>query len=240
MAKFNRFILPLALAKIILVFLVLHFFFSSCSDDALSYSADLYSDGPVLEIQATFGEGEVVFRVGDTIYLDIALESLSMMDQITEAEVVLNSAEFYTAFAFANADDEHVLPRSVVVSGEIEEVLDMQFNASFNNITPSGLLMGSSRLPKLKIGFVFDEAGSYSFYFENTPNSYRNGEVDVYYDRDSENEKDVEKAYAIYLFDLDEATHNYADAYNTDFRLDMLYSAGSDQSIVDFTIVNDN
>lgn len=240
MAKFNRFILPLALAKIFLVFLVLHFFFSSCSDDELSYSSDLYSDGPVLEIQASFGEGETLFHVGDTIYLDIALESLSLMDQLTGAEVVLSSAEFHTSFAFVNAEDEYVQPKSVIVMGEVDDVSESLYNVSFTNVTPSGLLMGSGSLPRLKIGFVFDEAGSYSFYFENTPNSYRNGKVDVYYDRNPDNEKEVEKAYAIYLFDLDEATHNYVDTYNTAFRLDILHSAGSDQSIVDFTIVNNN
>lgn len=237
MAKFNRFIIPLALTKILLVFLVMHLFFASCSDDELYYSSDLYTDGAVVEMQACFGEGKGGFLVGDTIYLQIAPSSFSMKDQLSDDEVKLRNAKFEVAFAFANADDGREYPKLIVESGKLEAALDTNYEMSFSNIDTTE---ASDNEAKLRVGVVFAKAGNYSLYFINTPNTHKDGGVNVHYNYDFDAKEFKKHAYAKYFFDLDDKSRDYADGFDTDFRLEMLYCADFNEGIMDFTIVESN
>lgn len=249
MSKFNKYIIPLALIKIALAFLVLQLFFSSCEKDDILYGSDLFTEGPVFEIEAQFGNETTSFEtgaegnginVGDTLFLEISLESNTHYDQISQTEVTLSDPEYHSQFVFTDAEGNAVFPDYLILSGRIDNVTDEFFVASYGEETPTDLLMSSEGGPFiiLKIGFIFNEEGSFTLNFLNTPNNFNaDGSVDIYYDRNPEDSKDVKEAYAVYLFDIQqERTQNYnldGDEHNTV----ILHNAEFDQAIIDFTVI---
>lgn len=251
MTKFNKFIIPLALVKIILVFVVLQLFFSSCEQDAFLYRSDLYTEGPLFEIEASLGTNVMSFEsnkegnamiAGDTVYLEIALESTTLYDEIAMVEIPLQSPEFHCHFIITDADGAPVFPPYFEVSGDVDSVSNEAFFASFGESAPEDILMSPSRggAINLKIGFVIEASQAYTFHFVNTPNNFTSaGGVDILYNRNPENAKDVEKAYAVYLFDLGHRSEDYANT-GASFKQDILSDAGVDQAIIDFTVTEKN
>lgn len=252
MSKFNKYILPLALVKIILAFLVLQLFFSSCEKEDILYDSGLFSEGPVFEIEAQLGNEKILFatdaqdngiNLGDTLYLVITLESNKHFDQISQSEVALSNPEYHSQFVFVDEEGKAVFPDYFVESGRMDDVSDEFFITSFGKESPVDVLMSpvGGSIVRLKVGFIFSKVGSYTFHFQNTPNKYiSDGSVDIYYNRNVENPKDVKKAYAVYLFDLDLGkTQNYNLDGDTR-KTEILHCAEFDQAIVDFAVIPNN
>lgn len=252
MSKFNKFIIPLALVKIALVFLVLQLFFSSCEKEDILYGSDLFTEGPVFEIEAQLGNDATVFETGaedngvnagDTLYLDIALETNTLFDEISQSHITLSNPEYHSQFTFLDADGNAVFPHYFVVSGTIDNTTTELYNASYGTETPYDLLMSpvGASLDRLKVGFVFNTTGSYTFHFWNTPSSFTSeGSIDIYYDRNPEAPKDVKKAYAVYMFDLDkERTQDY-NLDGEEHKTEILHNSEFDQAIIDFTVIANN
>lgn len=249
MSKFNKFIIPLALVKIALVFLVLQLFFSSCEKEDILYGSDLFTEGPVFEIEAQLGNDVVSFEtgkddnginVGDTLFLDITMESNTLYDELSETYVNLTNPEYHSQFVILDAEGNPVFPAYFTEAGKIDNMTSELYNASFGEITPSGMLMSpvGGSLDRLKIGFVFNTSGAYTFHFLNTPsNLTSSGTVDIYYDRNLEDAKEFKKAYAVYLFDTHELSQDY-DLDGEVAKSDILTNAGADQAIIDFTVID--
>lgn len=230
--KNRRFFIPLALAKIILVLIILHFFFSSC--ESILYNGETYSEGPLVEVPATFGDDEQVYAKGDTVYLEIALDDLTFEDKLSGVDVLLNDATFHTEFVFVTTEGQPVFPRLVTSSaGVVDSIGANSYMASFGLIVSNkGLYLGSTSKdwPHLKLGFVFDTPGDYTLYFVNTPNNWMEGEVDVFYNLKADTSLNIKKAYANYLFAKSGAHYSTT----------ALTYAGSDNAIVNFQIVTNN
>ncbi len=230
MPKFNKFIIPLALAKIVLAFLILQLFFSSCSaDEDVLHTNDYYTKGPVFEIEAGFGGDEKGFAAGDTVYLEIEPGSKALFDELSGSNINLASPQFRTQFAIINTDNEFVYPDLHLVAGQIMEKNEGYHYASFEASKDSRAF--------LRIGFIFEQPGDYTFYFANIPNSFYEGGTDIYYDFNAEDKSNFKEAYAVYLFDLEGGRTLDYTADNNAKRKELLNSAGSDQAIKDFTIV---
>jgi len=247
MPKVRKFIIPIALIKIFLVFVVMHLFFSSCEDDVL-YDSDIYTDGPLFEVEATLGNEKLNFlsesesniiTVGDTIFLEIAVDDNTLFDQISQSDITLNSAEFYTQFCITDAEGQSIFPSYYALDGNIDSLGATSFYAYFDDNlsvdTTSNTLAES--YARLQIAFVFDKADSYTFHFINTPNaSTYTGSVDIYYHSSSLANSEMKSAYAVYLFDSSEKTLGYAPDEESDIANVLLY-AGIDQAIIDFTVI---
>ena len=260
MSKFNKFIIPLALVKIVLAFLVLQLFFSSCENEDYLYGSDVYTEGPVFEILASLGNENIqletgvqinstavgdtanIIKVGDTLYLEIMLESSTLFDELSKSLISMNNPEYHAQFIISDALGNAVFPDFFEVSGNVDSTTEELFNASFGNTTPANILKSpmQSTSTRLKLGFVFDNAGSYTFYFVNTPNNLNSGgNVDIFYDRNPDNAKDVKQAYALYLFDLDARIRSYG-SNDDSFKSDVLPVADIDQAIIDFIVIERN
>lgn len=251
MAKYNKFIIPLALVKIILVFLVLQLFFSSCEQDDLFYDSALYTDGPLFEIEASLGTSNFSFesgadnfvRAGDTLFLEIALESNILFDQISQSSITLSDPEYYSHFVITDKEGISYVPTFSSISGKVGTCSKGGLVASFGDDNKNGMLMTSEREDSshLMVGFVFNNVGSYTFHFVNTPNSFlsEEGSVDIYYERNAKNPQIFKNAYAVYLFQLGSRDQNYADDGDA-LKTDILYEAEYDQAIIDFTVLEKN
>lgn len=246
MSKFNKFIIPLALVKIFLAFLVLQIFFGSCEKNDILYGSDLYTEGPLFEIQASLGNDIVQFESGseangiekgDTLYLEIVMESNTLFDEISGTNVLMKSPLYSCQFVILDANGIPVFPEFIEESGGIGSTTEHLFNASFGYVESEDML---ASLPRLMIGFVFDVAGAYTFHFINIPNDMNSsGGVDILYDRNSDDEENVKKAYAVYLFDLDSRSRDYGSSDDS-FKSDVLLYADVDQAIIDFTVIEKN
>ena len=113
----KKYIIPLALLKLVLFYLVLQFFFSSCESEDLYYSGELYSEGALVEIPATFGIEDQVYTVGDTIFLEIALENTNLENQLTGNTVNLADALFNVQFGFADEEGNACKPYRFITNG---------------------------------------------------------------------------------------------------------------------------
>ncbi len=233
----GKYFIPIALVKILFVYLILQLFFSSCESEELFYDGDLYSDGALVEIPASFGEEGQGYTVGDTILLEIAIDSIAFVNELTHNIINLNNAAFTASFAFTNNVGKAVIPSQVLSYGfsEIQEV-DSSYIANFGYTRNKSLVMNNvgGALPFLKLGFVFKEPGDYTVYFINTPNNFIDeGDVDIFYNYSSDNDSEADKAYAVYLFDVGDKTTDY-DGIN-----EVLDYAGYDQAIIDFKVVKE-
>ncbi len=230
----HKLILPIILIKIALAMLVLQLFFSSCSDDELLSTSSIFSEGPVFEIEATLTSDTEVFDYettnvissGDTLFLSITIEDNTLLDQISGTDYTLSDPEFNTQFAIVDAEGNNYFPEVVLKSGNLGNTTTELCNASFNY----------NKDLSLNLGFVFNKTGDYTFYFINTPSAFiESGTVDIYYD----NKKS--KAYAVYLFDFNERSVDYGSSDNdANYMQNILYKAGSDQAIMDFTVIEEN
>lgn len=242
MSKFNKFIIPLALVKIILAFLVLQLFFSSCEQEEIFYDSDIYTKGPVFEIEANLTTGDMNFEsagevnlmeVGDTLFLEIILESNTLYDEISKSNITLLDPEYHTQFVITDKDGLSYTPSLFALSGDVIGSSEGVFSASFGG--------ANENITHLKLGFVLNMANSYTFHFINTPNSFlkEEGAVDIYYDKNTVDNKDFKSAYAVYMFQLGARTQNYVrDDNNLDSEI--LYEAEYDQAIIDFTVIEKN
>lgn len=236
----RKYIIPIALAKLLLAFLVLHLFFTSCESDDLYYEASIYNDGALLEIPATFGRGDQIYSKGDTIALEIFVSELNLTDAITGGDVLLASPTFYSNFCIVNKDGERVKPAKVnLIAGEVEFSSDSDFVASFGyQAEKNSRLLNNvgSDLPYFKVEFVFDVPGDYVIYFMNVPNHMYDieGGVDIYYNY-VEGEAQSQ-AYAVYYFEnSQEQSHNL----DNKVRQGILDWSDREQASIDFTISGD-
>ncbi len=220
MTKVRKYIFPIILIKVLLVFLVLQLFFTSCSKDDM-YCGDLYSEGPVFELQSSFGGTKKVFEIGDTVYLEIHIHDSVLRDEILKEYMPVTNATFNVRFAIKDKEGNMVFPKTILKSGQSINKEENYFYGQFNV---------SDTLPSCyKLGFVFDEPGDYSFYYINTPNQFcADGGIDITTSNDI-------SAYAVYLFEDGSKTIEYAKDENQ-VKIDILDQAGFDQSIKDFTI----
>lgn len=235
----RKYVFPIALAKIALCFLVLHFFCTSCSQDNLLYTSDKYSDGPLVEIEASFGDSITHFTVNDTIYLTIDIDSPVFIDQLTYASVDLNDA-FYSCVFWVKDESGNAVDFTPIENYDnIEKVSDGCYKASFGNVNYQNISKTYGEV-HLKLGITIDLPGDYIFYFENTPNTYvYDGEVDILYNFSASDSTHVNYAYAFYLFDVDNHSLEYAGDSNSDgylYRTKILSTAGFDQGIKEFTV----
>lgn len=252
MSKFNKFIIPLALVKIILAFLVLQLFFSSCEQEEIFYDSDIYTDGPLFEIEASLATRNSSFEslsednymeAGDTLFLQIALESNTLYDEISKSLVTLSDPEFYSQFVITDKDGSSYIPSYFVLSGEVDDSSDGVFSASFKDESSNENWVNKDHeyATHLKLGFVLNMAGSYTFHFINTPNSFlqADGAVDIYYERNPADASDFLSAYAVYVFQLGTRTQDYG---RDDITIEpkILYEAEYDQAIIDFTVIEKN
>lgn len=249
MSRLHKFIVPLALVKIILVFLVLQLFFSSCENEDYFYDSAIFTEGPLFEIQARLGPQTSSFNVGrtdnfievgDTLYLEIEVASNTLFDQISKTDITLSNSEFHSQFVITNSEGESFKPTYFKVSGRVDHYAEGVFHTAFGNINANTALMSPVRGDafRLYLGFVFPSAASYTFHFINTPNSFLNeeGSVDIYYEKDTQNAKDFRSAYAVYLFQLGSRNQDY-DSDGDDLKTHILSEAEYDQAIIDFTVI---
>lgn len=242
----KKYIIPLAIVKIALVYLILQLFFTSCSDEDILYDRSFYSEGPLVEIHATFGNDLDAYNLMDTVTFDISIDSPVFEDKLTYNEVVLNNALYNIKFYILNEAGEAVNPLMILEKGSLVNSDDGYYMGEFGTIDDGELLSKSNTTYSkayLRAGFVFDTPGRYTLYFENTPNGLNsNGDVDIYYDENASDSTDVKVAYAFFLFDLDsEKSMNYDNVKDSeeDYMLknEILTTAGWDQAIKDFTII---
>lgn len=240
----RKYILPIALVKIAFVYLILQLFFSSCSDDSLMYDSSIYTDGPLVEIAATFGNSFNAYNAQDTIYLDISIDSSVFYDEVHMTDVILNNALYTAKFTFINSNDSVVFPTMILEKGQVEKVSDSYYFAQFGYTDQESTLYKASQVYSkayLRVGFVFDKPDSYVLYFHNTPNNLNaSGEVDIYYNIQDD---EYDGAYAIYLFDTNASkTPNYNDDipyFEESKSADLLMYAAFDQAINEFTIIEE-
>lgn len=232
----RKYIIPIAIAKLLLAFLVLHLFFSSCESEDLYYKASLYTEGPLVEVPASFGYGDQIYAAGDTIALEILIDHFNLVDAISGSDVLLSNPTFYCNFCFVNSEGERLEPQQMhLVAGDVRVSAEKEYMTTFGyQLTNNSRLMNSvgSDLPYLKIEFVFDRPGDYVLYFMNVPNhTNTEGDVDIYYNYvDGLAES---QAYAVYYFDKQlEQRHNLAE----EVRSEILDWCESEQASIDFTI----
>lgn len=253
--KFSKkYIIPIALIKITLFFVILQLFFTSCESEEIINSNSRYTEGPLFEIEAslvcnsdTFEiEANNIIKTGDTLYLTIGLTNTTLYDQISTEEVTLSSPVFNSQIAISDSEGNTYCPRTFEVSGQIDSLRLGVYSASFGAIETQ--VEKSSVVLRLKLGFIIKKAGDYTFYFINTPNNFTSeGSTDIYYNQSSIDEKDYSVAYAVYLFDLEEGSVDYGqneenDAEDTDnnYKTDILKLAGADQAIMEFTVIEED
>ncbi len=238
MIRIKKYIFPLALVKILLFFLVLQLFFTSCEEDSMFYYDNLYSNGALFEIPVSFGDDKEVFNVGDTVYLEIIIENTSLYDQISQEMITVSDAVYEARFAFLDEMYNDVFPGTIILEANGLRKTDNYFSATFGHYFAQNSLLTSTPeedVISFKAGFVFNTAGDYTLYFHNTPNQYiSEGESDISYT--NTDGKDTE-ASAIYLFDMDNKTNNYIPG--EDAEINPLDWAAFDQGIKEFKIIDD-
>lgn len=237
MNKNRKYFIYIALAKTLFVYLILQLFFSSCDSDELFYDGDLYSDGALIQVPVSFGDEGQGYTVGDTIMFEIALDSLSFVNELTDEIVDLNNANFSVSFAFANKEGEAIIPSHVLSYGfDPSQEVDSSYIVHFWTLSNKSLVMNDMglALSSLKLGFVFNTPGDYTLYLINTPNNtIEEGRVDVSYNVSSDNDSEVKQAYAIYLFDVSYKPTVYKG------NIPAFYYAGYNEAIVDFKVVKE-
>lgn len=238
-----KYLIPIALIKILFVFLILQLFCTSCESDSSLYSSDLYREGPLVEILTQLGDFSTdstnIAHVGDTIYLNITIESDVFFDEITKSQVVIDNGEYLTQFSILNGSGKYVFPNVVVESGQCQYPGNTDYyNARFGN-TETKKNTPSIDRPRLRLGFIFNEPGEYIFHYNNPPNIVDSEEdTNIYYGQPSENADDTKRAYAIYLFDLGENTLNYGVwEDDEEYKRSILSQAVYDQAIIEFSLI---
>jgi len=236
MEKQPKYIIPIALIKIVLIFLVMQLFFSSCEEGDILYSSETFAEGPVFEIPVSFGADNSVFNTGDTILLEIVIESSSLEDEISGDQISVSQASFEAHFKFCDAEGQSYYPTSFLFSGQSLGLEDGAYVAYFGNSLSKGAVLsstGNSSFLTFEAGYVFNTPGEYTLYFINTPNAYvSEGETDILL-----SEEDDSWAYAVYLFDLGETSDDYATE-DDEIKWDILQQASFEQAIKDFIIID--
>ena len=239
--KMNRkYIIPVAIVKLLLALLILHLFFSSCESDDIFYEASVYTEGPLLEVPASFGRGDQIYSRGDTIVLEIRLNDLNVKDAISGDDVMLNNPTFNCEFCFIDKDGVVVPAKQTnVISGQLEDTSEGNYKAVFG-YRPSAdsryMSTVNGDLPYLRLEFIFDIPGDYVLYFLNTPNHAYDGMggVDVFYNYvDGEPES---QAYAVYYFE-ERPEQNHSLEH--DVRYTVLNWSEREEASIDFTISGD-
>ena len=216
--KTIKYFISIAIIKILLAFLVLQIFFTSCES---LYDSGVYSGGSIVEIPATFGDKQNVFGVSDTAYLEINLNDLYIKNELLKRNIDVSNSTFNVRIAFKNDSGNIVYPEYFLSEGKNISIDGESYWGSFTSLDTVPV--------NFKAGFIFDEPGNYTAYFINTPNIFvSEGNTDI-------TSEDELNTYAVYLFDMGRKTIDYA-LDKKEYKVEILNQASFDQAIKDFIV----
>ena len=217
-SKTTKYFISIAIIKILLAYLVMQIFFTSCES---FYDNDVYSEGPIVEIPATFGTDRDVFGVGDTVYLDINIDDLNIKNELLKGNINVSNSTFNVRIAFKSDSGDIVYPEYFLSEGK---------NISIDGESYWGTFTSLDTVPvNFRAGFIFKKSGKYIAYFVNTPNTFvSEGSTDIIFNNEL-------SAYAIYLFNTGKKTIDYA-LDKKEYNVEILNQASFDQAIKDFTV----